>query len=104
MIEARRDHACLYIELEDTNGILVTGGLGEDGQVLHTTEFYDVKQKKWTKTSSMKLARTEHVMALIYGIPTIIGGESTLNKNSFKIQNLFWAFCRSFWNRILIKH
>ena len=30
MIEARKDHACLYIELEDTNGILVTGGLGEN--------------------------------------------------------------------------
>ncbi len=75
MIEPRRDHACLFIELEETSGILVTGGLGENGQVLHTTEFYDVKEKKWTKTSSMKIARTEHAMSLIYGIPTVIGGK-----------------------------
>ena len=27
MTEPRRDHACLYIELEETNGILVTGGM-----------------------------------------------------------------------------
>ena len=25
MIEPRRDHACLYIDLEETDGILVTG-------------------------------------------------------------------------------
>ena len=27
MIEPRRDHACLYIELEEIDGILVTGTL-----------------------------------------------------------------------------
>jgi len=76
MIEARKDHACLYIELEDTNGILVTGGLGTDGQVLHSAEFYDLKAKKWTQVSSLKVGRTEHSMALNYGIPTVIGGLS----------------------------
>ena len=74
MIEARKDHACLYVELENTDGILVTGGLDKNGQVLHTAEFYDIKEKKWTQISSMKIGRTEHTMALIYGIPTVIGG------------------------------
>ena len=74
MIEARKDHACLYIELENSSGILVTGGLGSEGQVLHSAEFYDLKAKKWTQVSSLKVGRTEHSMALIYGIPTVIGG------------------------------
>lgn len=75
MIEPRRDHACLFVELEDTNGILVTGGLGQDGEVLHSAEFYDVKAKKWTQVSSLKIGRTEHALALVYGIPTAIGGK-----------------------------
>lgn len=76
MTEARKDHACLYIELEnDLDGILVTGGLGTEGQVLHSAEFYDIKAQKWTQVSSLKIPRTEHSMALIYGIPTVIGGK-----------------------------
>ena len=109
MQDARKDHACLYIELETTKGILVTGGkylerlndknlktyiyfifihchtsvficnfnvtgLGENGLVLDSAEFLDLKTKKWTKTSSLKVGRTEHVMSLVYGIPTVIGG------------------------------
>jgi hypothetical protein len=74
MIEPRRDHACLYVELEETNGILVTGGLGRDGEVLHTAEFYNIEEKKWTQVSSLKIGRTEHAMALVYGVPTVIGG------------------------------
>lgn len=75
MTEARKDHACLYVELESTKGLLVTGGLGVDGQVLHSAEFYDIKAKKWSQVSSLKIGRTEHSMALIYGIPTAIGGK-----------------------------
>ena len=33
MLEARRDHACLYIELERTRGVLVSGGQGDNDQV-----------------------------------------------------------------------
>ena len=84
MIEARKDHACLYVELENTDGILVTGGLDKNGQVLHTAEFYDIKEKKWTQISSMKIGRTEHTMALIYGIPTVIGGWYDLDIYDFE--------------------
>ena len=49
-------------------------GLGENGLVLDSAEFLDLKTKKWTKTSSLKVGRTEHVMSLVYGIPTVIGG------------------------------
>ena len=55
------------------------GGLGRDGSVLHSAEFYDIQDKKWSQVSSLKVGRTEHVMALVYGIPTVIGG-----KNSFR--------------------
>ena len=73
MLTPRRDHACLYVELETSAGILVTGGLGEDDEVLGSAEFYDVNTGEWTLVSSLKVARTEHVMSLVYGIPTIIG-------------------------------
>ena len=42
--------------------------------VLDSAEFLDLNTKKWTKTSSLKVGRTEHAMALVYGIPTVIGG------------------------------
>ena len=32
MLEARRDHGCLYVEMERARGILVTGGLGTNDQ------------------------------------------------------------------------
>ena len=51
-----------------------SSGLGENGIVLDSAEFLDLNTKKWTKTSSLKIGRTEHVMALVYGIPTVIGG------------------------------
>ena len=53
---------------------LIISGLGENAVVLDTAEFFDINTKKWTKTSSLKVGRTEHVMALVYGIPTVIGG------------------------------
>ena len=53
-------------------------GLGENGLVLDSAEFLDLNTKKWTKTSSLKVGRTEHAMALVYGIPTVIGGKYSI--------------------------
>ncbi|CAB4067408.1 unnamed protein product [Lepeophtheirus salmonis] len=80
MIEARMDHACVYVEFEDTHGILVSGGLGPEKQVLDSVEFYDILTQKWTLTSALKVGRTEHTMSLVYGIPTVTGG---LSSNEF---------------------
>ncbi len=50
-------------------------GLGVDNEVLDSAEFYDLTADKWTQTSALKVGRTEHVMGLVYGIPTVIGGK-----------------------------
>ena len=47
MLTARRDHACLYVELETSAGVLVTGGLGVDDEVLSSAEFYDINTQEW---------------------------------------------------------
>ncbi|TRY74923.1 hypothetical protein TCAL_07513 [Tigriopus californicus] len=72
----RRDHACLFVEFEKSKGMLVTGGLGENDEVLDSAEFFDLATNEWILTSGMKVGRTEHAMSLIYGIPTVIGGLS----------------------------
>ena len=74
MLTARRDHACLFIQLETSSGILVTGGLGREDEVLASAEFYDLKTQQWQLVSGLKLARTEHTMSLVAGLPTVIGG------------------------------
>ena len=73
MLEPRRDHACLFLELERTRGVLVTGGLGDRDQVLDTAEFFNLETEEWTRVSGLKIPRTEHAMSLVYGIPTVIG-------------------------------
>ena len=74
MNHPRRDHACAFVEFETTSGVLVTGGLGEEDEVLDSAEFFDLTTRKWTLTSSLKQGRTEHAMSVVYGIPTVIGG------------------------------
>jgi len=47
MLTPRRDHACIYVELETSAGVLVTGGLGLEDEVLSSAEFYDINTKEW---------------------------------------------------------
>ena len=42
---------------------------------------YDINTEEWTQVSSLKVARTEHAMSLVYGIPTIIGESQNLAKH-----------------------
>ena len=84
MMTARRDHACLFIQLEDSSGVLVTGGLGKDDEVLASAEFYDVETRQWQQVSGLKLARTEHSMSLVSGLPTVIGGVNGRMRNTLK--------------------
>jgi hypothetical protein len=53
----------------------MSAGLGAENEVLDSAEFYDLDANKWTTTSALKVGRTEHVMGLVYGIPTVIGGQ-----------------------------
>lgn len=53
-------------------------GLDNKGNVLDSVEFLDLETNKWTLVSSMKVGRMEHIMSLIYGIPTVVGGRSFL--------------------------
>ena len=85
MKHPRRDHACVFVEFETTSGILVTGGLGDDDEVLDSAEFFDLKTKKWTLTSSLKQGRTEHSMSIVYGIPTVIGGNRLFDMHKFLV-------------------
>ncbi len=78
MMVPRRDHACIFMELERTTGVLVSGGLGENDEVLDSAEFLNLDTKEWTKVSPLKIPRTEHTMSLVYGIPTVIGSFSSL--------------------------
>ena len=79
----------MWVEFESSAGVLVTGGLGAGDEVLSSAEFYDVNTEEWhqvtagntvhmtdtlTQVSSMKVARTEHTLSLVYGLPTIVGG------------------------------
>ena len=52
LLTPRRDHACLYVELESSRGVLVTGGLGDQDQVLSSAEFLDVDTGEWHQVSS----------------------------------------------------
>lgn len=74
MKTARKDHACAYFTMDDDAGILVTGGVDVDNQPLASVEFYSFKAQEWVELGNMKTARTEHGLAIISGIPTVIGG------------------------------
>ena len=43
-------------------------------KVLASAEFYDLETQQWEAVGSMQVARTEHVISLVYGLPTVIGG------------------------------
>ena len=49
-------------------------GFGASGEVLDSAEFLSSSSLRWTVASSLKQARAEHGMALVYGVPTAIGG------------------------------
>ena len=74
---ARKDHACSHLTLDDESGILVTGGVDDNNQPLKSVEFYSFRLREWIELGPMKIARTEHGLAIINGIPTVIGGIST---------------------------
>ena len=92
---ARKDHACVLTRLDDEEGILVTGGVDVDNKALASVEFFSIPKQvrdyiggmwslwspwslwslqEWVTLSDLTLPRTEHGLAVINGIPTVVGG------------------------------
>jgi len=70
----RKDHACVSTRLDDEEGILVAGGVDSEGQPLKSVEFFSIPKQEWVSLADMTIARTEHGLAVINGIPTVVGG------------------------------
>ena len=60
MRQKRKDHACIVVEISNERGILVTGGVDENDNLLNSVEFYSLTSESWKDLSSLKHGRTEH--------------------------------------------
>ena len=76
MRRKRKDHACLVVEINDQKGILVTGGVDETDALLRSVEFYSFESESWQPMADLSEGRTEHGMALVSGMASVIGGIS----------------------------
>merc|ERR1711874_272051 len=79
---ARKDHACVLTRLDDEEGILVTGGVDGDNKALASVEFFSIPKQEWVTLSDLTLARTEHGLAVINGIPTAVGSVEQLDSSN----------------------
>jgi len=76
MLLGRKDHACAFVKIDEEKGVLVSGGVDSEDNLLDSVEFYSLENQEWTDLSPLKRARTEHGMAMIGGLVTVIGGVS----------------------------
>ena len=76
MLIKRKDHACAFVKIDEEKGVLVSGGVDAEDNLLDSVEFYSLESQQWTELSPLKRARTEHGMAMIGGLVTVIGGVS----------------------------
>jgi len=79
----RKDHACVSTRLDDEEGILVAGGVDADNRALKSVEFFSIPKQEWVSLADMTIARTEHGLAVINGIPTVVGGVAACGGVSF---------------------
>jgi len=70
----RKDHACVATRLDDEEGILVTGGVDADNRPLASVEFFSIPKQEWVTLADLTIPRTEHGLAVINGIATVVGG------------------------------
>ena len=95
----RKDHACVFVKIKDDQGVLVSGGVDEQDNLLDSVEFYNLQTQTWTELAPLKNARTEHGMAMIGGLVTVIGGVSkteflsSIGKNCCGIINFSQKAC-----------
>ena len=76
MLVRRKDHACALVQIDNERGILVSGGVDNEDNLLDSVEFYNLATQTWEEISALKNARTEHGMAMIGGLATVLGGVS----------------------------
>ncbi|XP_040569991.1 uncharacterized protein [Lepeophtheirus salmonis] len=70
----RKDHACVVADFKGNTGILVSGGVGPNKQLINTVDFYSFNSESWMSLAPMQQARTEHGMAVVGGLPMVMGG------------------------------
>lgn len=73
---ARDAHACVVTEHNGEQGVMVTGGCGDNCR-FHLTEtlFYSFASKTWTDIGApLSIGRMGHKMMVLNGKPTVIGG------------------------------
>ena len=99
MLIKRKDHACAFVKIDEEKGVLVSGGVDAEDNLLDSVEFYSLESQQWTELSPLKRARTEHGMAMIGGLVTVIGGVSkteflsSIGKNCCGIINFSQKAC-----------
>lgn len=76
MLVRRKDHACALVKIDEERGVLVSGGVDGEDNLLDSVEFYNLETQEWQELSPLKKARTEHGMATIGGLVTVLGGVS----------------------------
>ncbi len=60
MLIRRKDHACTFVQIDEERGVLVSGGVDDQDNLLDSVEFYNLETREWTELSPLKRARTEH--------------------------------------------
>jgi N-acetylneuraminic acid mutarotase len=76
MLVRRKDHACALVKIDEETGLLVSGGVDGEDNLLDSVEFYNLETQEWEELSPLKKARTEHGMEVIGGLVTVLGGVS----------------------------
>jgi len=60
MLVRRKDHACALVQIDNERGILVSGGVDNEDNLLDSVEFYNLATQAWEEISALKNGRTEH--------------------------------------------
>ena len=60
MLVRRKDHACALVKIDEETGLLVSGGVDGEDNLLDSVEFYNLETQEWQELSPLKKARTEH--------------------------------------------
>lgn len=60
MLVRRKDHACALVKIDEERGVLVSGGVDAEDNLLDSVEFYNLETQEWQELAPLKRARTEH--------------------------------------------